>query len=104
LRQSPTGRDVAAAPPTPRRPVVDTFHGVDVEDPYRWLEDGSDPEVGAWIAAQNGHARKFLDAWPGRDALRSRISELTISGSVVHGALHAAGGRLFAIKKQPPLE
>ena len=91
-------------PPTPIRPFVDTYHGVDVEDTYRWLEDSADPQVAAWIAAQNVHTRSVLDAWPGRDALRRRVTELTISGSVAFGALHAAGGRIFAIKRQPPLE
>ena len=104
LRQTPSGRDLVAPPSTPLRRVVDTYHGVDVEDAYRWLEASADPEVGAWIAAQNTHTRRVLDAWPGRDALRSRVTELTISGSVAYGALHAAGGRLFAIKRQPPLE
>jgi prolyl oligopeptidase len=104
LRETTCGREPAAPPSTPRRPVVDTYHGVDVEDAYRWLENGADPEVSAWIAAQNDHTRKFLDAWPGRDALRDRITELTVSGGALYGALHAAGGRLFAIKKQPPLE
>ena len=91
-------------PPTPLRPVVDTYHGVDVEDAYRWLEDSTDPEVARWIAAQDAHTRAILDAWPGRDALRRRVTELTVTGSVAYGALHAADGRLFAIKRQPPLE
>ncbi len=91
-------------PRTPLRPVVDTYHGVDVVDPYRWLEDPADPEVAAWIAAQNAHTRALLDGWPGRDALRRRVTELTVSASVAYGALQAAGGRLFALKRQPPLE
>ncbi len=91
-------------PPTPIRPVVDAYHGVDVVDDYRWLENSTDPEVALWIAAQNAHTRAVLDGWPGRDALRRRVTELTVSGSVAYGALHAAGGQLFAIKRQPPLE
>jgi prolyl oligopeptidase len=83
---------------------VDTYHGVDVVDAYRWLEDSADPEVAPWIAAQNAHTRAVLDRWPGRDALRRRVTELTVTGSVAYGALHAAGGRLFAIKRQPPQE
>jgi prolyl oligopeptidase len=91
-------------PPTPLRPVVDTYHGVDVVDHYRWLENSADPEVAPWIAAQNAHARAVLDGWPGRDALRRRVTELTVTASVAYGALHEAGGRLFALKRQPPLE
>src|SRR5512140_270194 len=91
-------------PPTPQRPVVDTYHGVEVEDDYRWLENAADPEVVAWLLAQNEHTRRFLDRWPGRDALRRRVTELTITGSVAYAELRAAGGLLFAIKRKPPLE
>ena len=91
-------------PPTPLRPVVNTYHGVDVVDHYRWLEDSTDPEVAAWIAAQTAHTRAALDGWPGREALRRRVTELTVTGSVAYGALHEAGGRLFALKRQPPQE
>lgn len=104
MHPSRDDREPAVPPPTALRPVVDAYHRVDVEDGYRWLEDSTNPEVVAWIAAQNAHTRAVLDAWPGRDALRRRVTELTISGSVAYSALQAAGGRLFAIKKQPPLE
>jgi prolyl oligopeptidase len=104
LHRSPSDRTHAAQPSTARRPVVDTYHGVTVEDPYRWLENTADPEVDAWVRLQNAHTRAILDAWPGRDALRARVTELMMSGSVAYGGIRAAGGRLFAIKRQPPLE
>jgi len=104
LPSSPSNLDSAVPPPTPHRPVVDTYQGVAVHDPYRWLENPADPEVAAWVAAQNAHTRRILDSWPGRDALKSRVRELTVSGSVAYGSLSAADFGLFAIKKQPPLE
>ena len=39
------------------RPVTDTYHGVKVVDPYRWLETDEDPEVKAWSDAENAYAR-----------------------------------------------
>ena len=39
--------------------VVETYHGVEVVDPYRWLEDIESVEVNAWIAEQN------MLAWEG---------------------------------------
>jgi prolyl oligopeptidase len=47
--------------------LVETLHGVDVADPYRWLEDGDSAEVKAWTASQNERTRAVLDAIPGRD-------------------------------------
>ena len=104
MHSSRSERELTPAPGTVRRLVVDTYHGVDVEDPYRWLESSSDPEVVSWIASQNKHTRAILDAWPGRDALKRRVAELTVSGSVAYGTLQCAGGKIFAIKRQPPLE
>ncbi len=104
MPSSPCDRARAVPPLTARRTVADTYHGVAVEDPYRWLEKAADPEVNAWIREQNAHTRAILDAWPGRDALRARVRELTMSGAIAYGGILAAGGRLFAIKRQPPLE
>ncbi|HVR21329.1 MAG TPA: prolyl oligopeptidase family serine peptidase, partial [Polyangiaceae bacterium] len=63
-------------PPTRRSETVEQLHGVDVSDPYRWLEDGSAAEVKAWLAEQGAHARKVLDALPERAELVRRFREL----------------------------
>lgn len=62
--------------------VVDEFYGTSVEDPYRWLEDGADPEVQAWIAAQNAHTRAVLDVHPARPWIHQRLSQLMQLGMV----------------------
>jgi prolyl oligopeptidase len=91
-----------APPPTRRQPVEDRYGSDVVTDDYRWLEDGSSPEVVAWVAAQNRYARGVLDAFPGRDALARRVREIR-SISVPHFAdLEAAGTRLFALRFRPP--
>lgn len=71
--QSP---DHVAPPPTRVEAVRETVHGVEVVDPYRWLEDRQSVETNAWIEAQNRYTRGFLNAWPGRDVLRGRLTEL----------------------------
>jgi prolyl oligopeptidase len=72
-----------AAPVTTRaEPVVETLHGVEVRDPYRWLEDAQAPEVKEWTAAQNAHMRKTLDAVPGRDWIEQRLWQLHEIGAL----------------------
>ena len=53
-------------PETRRVDHVDTYHGVEVADPYRWLEEDprNSTEVAAWIEAQNQITRQYLDTIP----------------------------------------
>ena len=70
---------VPAYPETRRGDVVETQFGVDVADPYRWLENDVrvDEEVAGWVEAQNKATDAFLAQIPGREALKARITELT---------------------------
>ena len=61
-----TSTSMTLPPPARREDVVDILHGVEVHDPYRWLEDGDAAEVRQWVAAQNEHTRQALDARPDR--------------------------------------
>lgn len=63
-------------PAAPRGTVVDTYHGVQVADPYRWLEDMDSPQTRSWIEAENVLAETHLTNLPGREKLRTRIGEL----------------------------
>ncbi len=55
---------------------VDTYHGVAVPDPYRWLEDDTSAETAAWVAAQNTVTFAHLDTIPFRPALTARLEQL----------------------------
>lgn len=63
-------------PPTRTVPQIDTYHGVDVRDPYRWLEDMESPEVQSWIDEQNAATQSWLEEMPERARLRARLTEL----------------------------
>ncbi|AMU91336.1 prolyl endopeptidase [Sphingopyxis macrogoltabida] len=67
-----------AYPDTARDNIVDPQFGVDVADPYRWLEDDVrvNPKVAAWVAAQNRVTDAYLGTLPGRDAFARRMTEL----------------------------
>lgn len=55
---------------------VDTYHGIPVEDPYRWLEDKSSPETQQWIAAQDALTKQALSRTPGRKDLQKDIAAM----------------------------
>jgi prolyl oligopeptidase len=65
-------------PVTKQVEQVDLLHGVSVADPYRWLEDDvrKNPDVAAWVEAQNRVTFEFLDRIPARQALRERLTKL----------------------------
>jgi prolyl oligopeptidase len=92
----------AQPPATPARPVVDTYHGVAVTDPYRWLEEDQAPEVKAWSAAQNAYARGVLDKLPGVEALRARVTKIMSDRSPSYWNVLYRGGKYFALKDAPP--
>jgi prolyl oligopeptidase len=92
----------AEPPPTAQKPASDEYHGVKVDDPYRWLENWGDPSVQAWSTAQNAYARSILDVLPHVDEIRAQVTKILSAQSVSYGGLDAKGGQLFAIKRQPP--
>ena len=63
-------------PTTRVEKVVETLHGVEVVDPYRWLENQEAPETREWLAAQEKYARSWIDAAPRRAAIGKRVEEL----------------------------
>ncbi len=62
--------------------VADTLHGEVLPDPYRWLEDGSSPDVRDWIARQNAYADSILQDSPLRQRFASRLRELMAAPDV----------------------
>ena len=93
---------------TPTVDVTDTYHGITVHDPYRWLEDASDPKVKAWTAAQNERTRASLDRISYRDAIKTRLTSLVTQASPAFFGFRAEGGLIFAMftdpaKQQPML-
>lgn len=87
-------------PKTPVREVTDDYFGMKVTDPYRWLENTSDPEVVAWLKAQNDITREVLSKIPGRQQLLDRIQTLDNAGTAVSG-LAVFGGHYFYLKTEP---
>jgi len=92
----------AVAPATRRAPVTDTYHGTQVVDDYRWLEDWNNPDVRKWTEGQNAYARAILDHLESRDAIHARVAELRSDQAQSYSGLKWRNGKLFALKRQPP--
>jgi prolyl oligopeptidase len=88
--------EATSPPPTRAEAVVESLHGVEVRDPYRWLEDTAAPEVRAWVEAQNAHTRAVL-AIPSRDRLAARLDALLATGGL--GTPVPVKGRLFHARR-----
>ena len=93
---------VQAQAPKPPATKVDNFrevlHGVEIIDPYRWLEDQDAPETRAWIDAQNKYTHSLLDELPARPLIQKRLSELLRVDVVTPPFVQ--GGRYFLSKKR----
>ncbi len=89
-------------PESPRKPVEDRFHGTAVSEDYRWLEQTDSKEVTAWIAAQNTLTRQVIDALPQRKLLKEELLQMVGSGKANRFGFDYSGGKLFAMKRQPP--
>ncbi|XOV84097.1 MAG: prolyl oligopeptidase family protein [bacterium] len=65
-------------PPTHTVDQVDDYHGIQVTDPYRWLENDvrQDRQVQTWVDAQRQLSDAYLRQLPERAALHSRLTEL----------------------------
>jgi len=87
---------------TPRVPMTTSYHGVDVTEEYRWLEDASSPESIAWTQTQQRLTRAYFDAIPWREALGTRVEQVLRGERTAYKWLASGGSTFFALKEQTP--
>ena len=63
-------------PQTATVDTVDTYFGVSVPDPYRWLENDTSAATASWVKAQNEITNNYLEHIPFRQDLLKRLTEL----------------------------
>ena len=86
-------------PPSRAEKVVDKLHGVEVPDPYRWLEDGNTAEVKDLDReAERLHASRSSTSCPGREQIRERLDALLEIGTI--GTPRRVKGRYFYTKRE----
>jgi prolyl oligopeptidase len=96
------GRKELHYPATAKRPVSDQYHGITVVDDYRWLDEQQNPEVRAWVDAQNAVTRSYLDGLRLHNAVEKRVKELFEKQAVSYSSLIRRGPAIFALKSRPP--
>lgn len=89
---------VPKSPPTRQDNFREVIHGVEIIDPYRWLEDQDSPETRQWIDAQNKYTLSLLDGLPSRPRIQKRLTELLRVDTV--STPFEQGGRYFLFKKR----
>uniref|UniRef100_A0ACD5TCE2 Uncharacterized protein n=1 Tax=Avena sativa TaxID=4498 RepID=A0ACD5TCE2_AVESA len=81
-------------PPTRRDDsVVDVYHGVQIPDPYRWLEDPDSDETKAFVEKQADLAESVLAGCGDREGLRREVTRLFDHPR--HGAPFRRGNKYF---------
>ncbi|EPS68647.1 hypothetical protein M569_06121, partial [Genlisea aurea] len=56
--------------------VVDDYHGVEVSDPYRWLEDPDSKETNEFVEQQMNLTESILKVCETREKIREKLTEL----------------------------
>ena len=91
---TPPPEPVAPVAEVPPRPVpgphpdnvpgddADVLWGVTVPDPYRWLEDASQPTVQHWVKQQDLRARDYLQKLDTRADFEKKLSDLLYVPSI----------------------
>ncbi len=63
-------------PVTPRVNASENYFGIDINDPYRWLENDLSPEVTEWVKEENKLTQQYLEKIPYRQSLSSAYEEM----------------------------
>jgi prolyl oligopeptidase len=90
---SPLNATTFRYPKAERGDQVDDYHGRQVADPFRWLEDTDSPATRTWIKAENELTFDFLKAVPQRAQIHDRLTKLW--NYEKYGIPAARGGRYF---------
>ncbi len=77
--------------------VREVVHGVEITDPYRWLEDQNSPETRSWIDAENAYTKSQLAKLPGREEIKQRLNALVKIDSMSSPMVE--NGRYFFFKR-----
>ncbi len=84
-------------PVTEAKPVTETVQGMEITDPYRWLEDQQSPETREWINRENAYTDAMLAPLPDKGRFAQRIESLLNTDQMSFPIVR--GGRYFFTKR-----
>lgn len=88
-------------PPSKTVDSTDTYFGVTYYDPYRWMEQISEPEVSGWFKSQADYSNSIMNTINGRDELIAEWLQLDkLQPARIRNVMYE-GGRLFYRKTMP---
>ncbi len=84
--------------------IIDQYHNQKIEDPYRYVENLSDPKVKEWIDYQNEVAQSFLDNIDKKQCLIDKQIELDTKKEFVISKLKVTHNEFHFYLKRLPTE
>jgi prolyl oligopeptidase len=78
--------------------VTDILHGIEIVDPYRWLEDQTSSATRAWLEVQSEYAQQYFASLPHRNVIRKRVAQLLTPAS--KSAPYIVRGKYFFLERQ----
>jgi prolyl oligopeptidase len=98
-----TAAESAAGPAAPIARIentTDTHWGVEVDDPYRYMENQDDPEVVEWFKGQAEYTESVLAELPMREEILERLIELDQGAPyTTYGVRRLANGDMFYMRR-----
>src|SRR5262245_40402520 len=90
-----------APPATAEHDVVENYHGREVHDPYRWLEETGAPAVEQWIDGQNAYTDAVMSGFRDHGAIIERTRQLALT-STQRSNPQIVANVLFYMRQTPP--
>jgi prolyl oligopeptidase len=95
---------VESYPQTEVKTVKDKYHGVTVEDPYRWLEDVKDEKVQSWSAEQTKVAQTYLSNIRSRRHYKKKLTKIMSKAKTSYYGLKPLKEGFLTYKKEPKMK
>ena len=63
-------------PITEKTDILENYHGIQVSDPYRWLEEPDSEKTQEWVKSQNEITFNYLAEISERETIKKRLTKI----------------------------